>query len=158
MRSTSARPLPADVLARLGIEFGKQAGRARSLLSNIRGHLQERARSLRCIVFLADGDVRPLPLLIDQAISDYRDVIFWAEYTDWEATDPKRVRDLSRPFGKSTAGLLRGQPDGQRLPPDVRRWFEARIAKGARAASPGRTTKLPARPGEAGRAHRLRHP
>jgi hypothetical protein len=122
-------PLPPDVLARLGVEFGEHAGRAQQLLENIRGNLPERERSLRCIVFLADGDVRLLPLLIAQALADYRDVVFWAEYTDWERKNPKRVRNFARPFGTSAARSARPRPDGQRLPPDVRRWLAAAIRR-----------------------------
>jgi hypothetical protein len=121
-------PLPADVAARVSVEFGAQAAEAQRLLENIRGRLPERERSLRCVVYLADGDVRLLPLLIEQAVSDYRDVIFWAEYTHLESPHPKRVRDFGKPFGMSTTKASR-QPDGNRLPPDVKRYFEDRLAK-----------------------------
>jgi hypothetical protein len=129
MRSVHTRtPLPDDIATRVSVEFGDQAGEALRLLENIRGHMPERARSLRCVVYLADGDVRLLPMLIDQALADYRDVIFWAEYTNLERPHPKRVRDFSKPFGMSTTKATRSQPDGKRLPSHVWRYFEARLA------------------------------
>ena len=53
-------------------------------------------RILRCIVFVANGELDLLDKAIELAKIDYRDLIVWAEY------DEKReqVRDLSVPFSE----------------------------------------------------------
>ncbi len=51
-------------------------------------------RILRCIVFVADGDMNTLEQAIDLAKLDYRDLIVWAEYD----RDDNRIRDLTLPF------------------------------------------------------------
>jgi len=52
-------------------------------------------RIMRCVVFVANGDLDLLDKALELAVIDYRDLIVWAEY------DEKRlqVRDLSKPFG-----------------------------------------------------------
>lgn len=57
-------------------------------------------RIIRCVIFLAEGDLEKLEHFIDIAKTDYRDVIFMAEYTDHESKHPKRIRDLNRSFGR----------------------------------------------------------
>jgi|GEM_PF-874121 len=87
--------IPADVVARVQKDFGGGSDAAFKLL---RGDFPEVDRVLRCIVYLAKGDITALPELIAAAATDYRDVIFWAEYTDHEARRPHKVRDLNKPF------------------------------------------------------------
>ena len=57
-------------------------------------------RIIRCVIFLADGDLEKLEHFIDIAKTDYRDVIFMAEYTDHRSKHPKRIRDFNRSFGR----------------------------------------------------------
>jgi len=51
-------------------------------------------RLLRCIVYVAKGDLASLDKAINLATIDYRDMIVWAEYDD----DLQRVRDFNLPF------------------------------------------------------------
>ena len=51
-------------------------------------------RIVRCIVFVANGDLNRLEKAIDLAREDYRDLIVWAEYDEKN----ERVRDLTNPF------------------------------------------------------------
>ena len=51
-------------------------------------------RILRCIVFVANGDLNRLEKAIDLAKIDCRDLIVLAEYDEKN----ERVRDLSNPF------------------------------------------------------------
>ena len=51
-------------------------------------------RIVRCIVFVANGDLTRLENAIDLAKEDYRDLIVWAEYNE----NNERVRDLTNPF------------------------------------------------------------
>lgn len=57
-------------------------------------------RIIRCVVFLAKGSFEKLKRCIDLAKTDYRDVIFFAEYNDHDAKHPKRIRDFNRSFGR----------------------------------------------------------
>jgi hypothetical protein len=51
-------------------------------------------RVLRCVLFLARGDLARLVHFADRARSDWRDVIYWAEYDDQD----RQVRDFNQPF------------------------------------------------------------
>ena len=51
-------------------------------------------RILRCIVFVADGDMGVLEKAMDLARLDFRDLIMWAEYDG----NDNRTRDLTLPF------------------------------------------------------------
>ncbi len=45
------------------------------------------------MIFLAEGDIGKLRHFVTQAVDDFRDVIYWAEY------GPNgQVRDFSKPF------------------------------------------------------------
>lgn len=50
-------------------------------------------RVIRCVIVLAKGDVNELRHYVKQAVDDYRDVIYWAEY---DGTG--RMRDYNLPF------------------------------------------------------------
>ena len=58
-------------------------------------------RILRCIIHLADKNFESLTKYINNAISDPRDVMYWAEYVNKEQGfegNPKRVRDFNKTF------------------------------------------------------------
>jgi hypothetical protein len=57
-------------------------------------------RIVRCVVFLGDGDLEKLEYYINIAKTDYRDVIFFAEYSEHNAKHPKRIRDFNKSFGR----------------------------------------------------------
>ncbi len=61
---------------------------------------RESGRILRCVLFLAEGSLERLRYYIEVVNTDYRDVIFWAEYVDLKSEQPRRVRDFNRPFGR----------------------------------------------------------
>lgn len=48
---------------------------------------------MRCVIVLAGGDIEKLRHYVEQALMDYRDVIYWAEY-DAE----RRIADHNEPF------------------------------------------------------------
>jgi hypothetical protein len=56
-------------------------------------------RVVRCILELAAGDIGRLRHFVEQAVKDYRDVIYWAEYDS-----RRRIHDFNRPFGDSAIG------------------------------------------------------
>jgi hypothetical protein len=90
---------PADIAARIERDYGSGA------YSGIVAVLQpltdgdrpgERDRVVRCVLVLAAGDIAKLRHYVGQAVMDYRDVIYWAEY---DATS--RIADYNHPFGGS---------------------------------------------------------
>jgi hypothetical protein len=102
-----------DILAQVQKDFGAEAGKALALLARA---LPEAQRVLRCIVFLAKGNLEELSSLMTAAATDYRDVIFWAEYVDHEAPHPRQVRDFNRSFlnAESTLPVKRAPRNGRR--------------------------------------------
>jgi hypothetical protein len=57
-------------------------------------------RLVRCIIYLADKKVDGIKKGIKDARTDWRDVLMAAEYENSKDSQPKRVRDFSRRFGK----------------------------------------------------------
>lgn len=53
-------------------------------------------RILRCIVFVANGDLDTLDKAMELAKTDYRDLIVWAEYDE----NFEQIRDTSIPFSQ----------------------------------------------------------
>ncbi|MHC4942739.1 MAG: hypothetical protein ACYTG7_06930 [Planctomycetota bacterium] len=54
----------------------------------------ESDRIIRCIVFVASGNLDTLEQAIELARTDYRDLIMWAEYNEKD----QRIRDMNKPF------------------------------------------------------------
>jgi len=60
--------------------------------------LQCTPRVLRSVVFLAAGDFEQLERFARASEIDWRDVVFWAEYEDYTAEHPRRVRSMEEPL------------------------------------------------------------
>jgi hypothetical protein len=87
--------IPDDVRARLLRDYpGETHFEAVRLIEA----LSFDARVLRSIVFLAAGDFEQLERLARRAELDWRDVVFWAEYEDHEAEQPRRARTMDDPL------------------------------------------------------------
>jgi hypothetical protein len=87
--------IPADVRARLVRDYpGETNFEAIRLVES----LDLGARVLRSIVFLAAGDFEQLERFARVAETDWRDVVFWAEYEDHAAEEPRRVRSMEEPL------------------------------------------------------------
>ena len=91
-------PLPPDIESRLAVDYPDATAEARAILARIPA---DHPRVIRCVLHLAEGRLDELAHQVQNAIEDYRDVIFWAEYEDRQARHPRRVRDFNRPFGAS---------------------------------------------------------
>lgn len=84
---------PADIVKRLEGAFpNEQLATLQSQLDEYRGN--EQLRVVRCIIHLAEGDTERLLHFIGAAKTDYRDVIYWAEYD----RNDQRLRDFNQPF------------------------------------------------------------
>jgi hypothetical protein len=88
--------LAPDIESQIDVDFvAGERMKAKEILQSICSELEiESERILRCIVFLAQGDIKLLGHNAEQAKQDYRDVIYWAEYD----REDRRVRDFNQPF------------------------------------------------------------
>ncbi len=85
--------LPADVVTKLEADFPNgDLATIQGLLDDYKDN--ERLRVIRCIVQLAEGKIDRLRHFIGAAKSDYRDVIYWAEYD----RNGQRIHDFNLPF------------------------------------------------------------
>jgi len=93
-----------DILVRIGGDFAVNADEATKILTDAikdNDHLNT-DRIIRCIVYLAQGDLTDLANYIESAINDTRDVIFWAEYSGITGSKkPKQIRDFTKTFDKA---------------------------------------------------------
>ena len=73
-----------DIIEKIKRDFDSpdEADLALSVLADFVDQNQDLStdRILRCIVFVANGDIDKLEKAIDLASTDYRDLIVWAEY------------------------------------------------------------------------------
>ena len=85
--------LPSDILQRIRTDFDERDAAAvvRSLEAYA-GRESDRVR--RCVLHLSAGAIDKVAHFVEAANTDYRDVIFWAEYDRQD----RRVRDFSRAF------------------------------------------------------------
>lgn len=81
-----------DIVKKLHFDFGPKADEAIDIIESCLAN--DDTRILRCIVYLADGNINSLKEMIDLAKIDFRDVIYQAEY---DCRD-QRMRDFSQPF------------------------------------------------------------
>src|SRR5688572_15581145 len=92
-------PLPADIVARVAADFPNESHSALlAMLDEYQG--PERTRVIRCVVHLAARNTDKLLDCIKSAMTDYRDVIYWAEYDAGE----QKVRDFNQPFATVARG------------------------------------------------------
>lgn len=94
-----------DIIERINSDFGENAYKATNVLIaaiNKVDYLKS-DRVIRCIIFLAKGNLKNLDKYIESATWDTRDVMIWAEYVGTGANEnPKRVRDFNKTFSDST--------------------------------------------------------
>jgi hypothetical protein len=90
--------LARDIWGKVNKDFEtpEEAALALSVLADFVDQNQELSsdRIVRCIVFVANGDLNRLEKAIELAKEDHRDLIVWAEYNEKN----ERVRDLTNPF------------------------------------------------------------
>jgi hypothetical protein len=91
-----AYELLPDIAERIEHDFGTDAlGEVRATLEPIVGSgLGDRV--IRCVLVLAQGNHELLRHYVHQAVDDYRDVIYWAEYDA-----ARRTHDFSNSFDRA---------------------------------------------------------
>jgi hypothetical protein len=87
--------IPADILERVTRDYPGELGFE---VLRLVGSLAVGARVIRSVLFLADGDYEALQRYARRAEQDWRDVIFWAEYEEHDAPQPRRIRSMEEPF------------------------------------------------------------
>jgi hypothetical protein len=94
-----------DIIARINSDFGENASKATTLLLDAINKVDylKTDRVIRCIIYLANGNLTDLNRYIETATFDPRDVMFWAEYIGTgENEKSKRVRDFNKTFVDSS--------------------------------------------------------
>lgn len=93
-----------DILRRIKTDFTNDAPEAISVLTNAMNKTTDlnNDRVIRCIVFLAKGNLGALHTYSQAAATDTRDIMFWAEYEAHDSTDPVRRCDFTNTFEKSS--------------------------------------------------------
>ena len=88
-----------DILLKIEHDFGQETGKAIELIEQaIQGHSYLNSeRIVRCIVFIAEGNLDKLKETINFAILDPRDVMVWAEYS-YDQNTLLRIRDFTKTF------------------------------------------------------------
>ena len=101
VKVTGSGDLPEDITFKVAADFGMADTPAVEMrLAGFVGQYADLhkeapdARTLRCIVFLADGDRKKLEENCRLALTDMRDLVVRAEYDESD----QRIRDLNVPF------------------------------------------------------------
>lgn len=94
-----------DINTKIQTDFGENETKAKTILIAAINKVDylKTDRVIRCIIFLAKGNLTDLENYIEAATYDTRDVMLWAEYEGLkENENPKRVRDFNKTFIDST--------------------------------------------------------
>lgn len=91
--NTEEPSLSSDIVRKITSDFPSEplAG-ILALLNDYEG--PEKLRVIRCVIHLAEGSIDKLLDFMGSAGTDYRDVIYWAEYDGRD----RRIRDFNKPF------------------------------------------------------------
>jgi hypothetical protein len=90
-----------DIIARINTDFGESATKATTMLIDAINQVDylKTDRAIRCIIFLAKGNLTDLNKYIETATFDTRDVMLWAEYEKLSGDlNYKRLRDFNKTF------------------------------------------------------------
>jgi hypothetical protein len=94
-----------DINERIQTDFGENASKATTMLFDAIKNVDylKTDRVIRCIIFLAKGNLTDLNKYIETATFDTRDVMLWAEYEGLKENENlKRVRDFNKNFEECT--------------------------------------------------------
>jgi len=94
-----------DINERIQTDFVENASKATTMLIDAIKKVDylKTDRVIRCIIFLAKGNLTDLNKYIETATFDTRDVMLWAEYEGLKENEkPKRVRDFNKNFEECT--------------------------------------------------------
>jgi hypothetical protein len=92
-----------DIIERINTDFGESANQASTMLIDAITNVDylKTDRVIRCIVFLAKGNLSDLNRYIERATFDTRDVMLWAEYEGIKENEVlNRIRDFNNVFAE----------------------------------------------------------
>ncbi|MEP2937554.1 MAG: hypothetical protein ABJM06_09475 [Gilvibacter sp.] len=93
---------PQDIYQKLQQDFGADYKKALQLLEPYAKREPEVSMRIhRGIVYVANGNFEKLEQAIELALTDWRDLIMWAEYEGTSLDDAVRVRDFTRTFAEN---------------------------------------------------------
>ena len=98
--------LKADITNKVITDFGQESDKAFKMLENALAKNDDlnSDRLVRCIIFLAKGNINDLNKYIEAATIDPRDVMLWAEYeTLNDQVNYKRMRDFDKTFEENVS-------------------------------------------------------
>ena len=90
-----------DIITKINTDFGNNSSKAKTMLSDAVEKVDylKTERVIRCIIFLAKGNLTDLNKYIEAATFDTRDVMLWAEYEKLNGDfNCKRLRDFNKTF------------------------------------------------------------
>jgi hypothetical protein len=97
-----------DIIQKINKDFGTEAEEVRRLLEKSIKNAKylKTDRIIRCLLFLANGNISSLNRYIENAKFDPRDVMLWAEYEELEGEfNYKRLRDFNKTFPESSLNV-----------------------------------------------------
>jgi len=96
-----------DIFDKINLDFGDKALKAKALLDKaVEEHeYLKTPRTIRCIIYLSNGEIEKLLKNIDVAIFDPRDVMSRAEYNKLDFETGKRMRDFNKTFDNAELGF-----------------------------------------------------
>ena len=97
-----------DITQQIKLDFNDLADKVIEILKDAisKTDYLKTDRIIRCIIFLANGDIDKMKKYIDNAIFDPRDVMLWAEYEKlYDTLSHKRIRDFNKTFDKCTENV-----------------------------------------------------
>ena len=97
-----------DIIARIKGDFGNNSDKALIMLKDaiIKTDYLKTDRIIRCILFLAKGNLIELNKIIETATFDTRDVMLWAEYEKLNSDlNYKRQRDFNKSFEECSVNV-----------------------------------------------------
>ena len=92
-----------DIIVRINTDFGESANKATTMLIDAIAKVDylKTDRVIRCIIFLAKGNLTDLSKYIETAAFDTRDVMHWAEYEKLNGDlNFRRLRDFNKTFAE----------------------------------------------------------
>ena len=97
-----------DIIRKINIDFADNSEKAIGILKNAinKTNFLKTDRVIRCIIFLAKGNIDDLNKYIEAATFDTRDVMLWAEYKKLNGDlNYKRIRDFNNTFEESKTNV-----------------------------------------------------
>jgi len=97
------RALPIDILQEIDSKFESESKSASKLIAQYREAYDylDVDRIIRCVIHLSNSSLQSLKSNLENAKTDPRDVMLWAEYENTNALHPSRVRDFNKTFSEN---------------------------------------------------------